>query len=305
MTTPDYQAIMLPLLQFLSDGKEHMFAECTSALANTFNLSDEDRSARLPSGTQERFRNRVGWAKFYLSKAALVKTIKRGSYAITERGLEVLKRKPATIDNNFLTQFSDFTDFIGSYKNISKENTTEINSDISKETPEEILENSYMNLRADLASELLQTVKDCTPEFFEKLVIDLLIAMGYGGSRRDAGQAIGRSGDEGIDGIIKEDKLGLDAIYIQAKRWANGTVGRPEIQKFAGALQGQRANKGIFITTSTFSKDAHEYVRNIGSKIILIDGEKLSELMIDFNIGVSVVSSYEIKKIDSDYFEEE
>lgn len=302
MTIPDYQSIMLPLLMFAGDGQEHSLRETIEALANEFNLTDEERRELLPSGQQATFDNRVGWARTYLKKAGLLISTRRGYYQITERGVAVLKQKPAEITASFLKQFPEFVEFQRPQKDREKE--PEEQTVDETQTPEEEIEGAYQRVRQGLAAELLQTVKGCSPSFFERLVLDLLVKMGYGGTRRDAGQAIGRSGDGGIDGIIKEDRLGLDIVYIQAKRWDN-TVGRPEIQKFAGALQGQRAKKGIFITTSDFTQTAQEYVSRIDSKIVLMDGNTLAQLMIDYNIGVATVGMYELKRIDSDYFTEE
>jgi restriction system protein len=230
--------------------------------------------------------------------ARLIESTRRGHFHITQRGLQVLAKRPERIDVAFLEQFPEFIEF----KKTRREREPEPEAPL--ETPEESFESAFQRLRESLASELLETVKRCSPTFFERLVVDLLVRMGYGGSRKEAGQAIGRTGDEGIDGIIKEDRLGLDIIYVQAKRW-EGTVGRAEIQKFARALQGQRARKGIFITTASFSKDALDCTSRIESKIILIGGQQLAELMIDHGVGVSPVASYEVKKIDADYFTEE
>ncbi len=299
MPIPDYQSIMLPLLKFLNDEKEHSLRETIEKLGIQFELSEDEKRELLASGKQAVFNNRVGWARTYLKKARLVESTKRGFVKITDRGLKILDQNPQTINVKFLQQFDEFQKF---HKPKNKENDQEIEVvDEKNRTPEEDLEIAYQNIRNDLANELLQQIKENPPNLFEKIVVELLVNMGYGGSRKDAGKAIGKTRDEGIDGIIKEDKLGLDIIYIQAKRWDN-TVGRPEIQKFAGALQGQRAKKGVFITTSTYSKDAYEYVTKIDSKIVLIDGEQLAQYMIDHNIGVASVSNYEIKKIDSDYF---
>ena len=298
MPIPDYQSIMLPLLKFIGDGKEHSLRETIESLAQQFGLSEEDRKELLPSGRQATFDNRVGWARTYMKKASLLNYTGRGYFCITERGQEVLSQNPTEINAKFLKQFPEFVEF-QKVKKTDKEGT--IPPEEPPVTPEESLEAAFLELKESLASDLLQTIKQCPPDFFERLVVDVLITIGYGGSRREAGQAMGKTGDGGIDGIIKEDKLGLDIIFIQAKRWEN-TVGRPEIQKFAGALQGQRARKGIFITTSNFSKEALSYVKSIDSKIILIDGQQLAELMIENNVGVSPVSSYEVKKIDSDYF---
>ena len=302
MAIPDYQTCMLPLLEFYADGKEHTNRESTDALAEVFRLTEEEQRTMLPSGVQGLFENRVNWARTYMKKAALIEATKRGIHRITKRGLEVLKKKPERINGAFLATFQEFKDFKALRHNKEEEETPEL--DLNNKTPEETLEGAYQKLRGDLAAELLQRLKTCSPTFFERLVVEVIVKMGYGGTRKDAGRAIGKSGDGGIDGIIKEDKLGLDAIYIQAKRW-DSTVGRPEIQKFVGALTGQRAKKGLFITTATFSADAEDYVSRIDAKVVLIDGETLAQLMIDHNVGVSTVGAYEIKKIDSDYFAEE
>jgi len=301
MAIPDYQTCMLPLLKFYADGKEHSFREAIEALAKDFHLSDEERREMLPSGQQEVFDNRIGWARTYLKKAALIETTKRAVNKITQRGLDVLKNKPGKIDVSYLAQFQEFQDF-RTLRHSRTEETPDVET--SSNTPEELLERAYQKLREDLAVDMLQRLKACSPSFFERLVVEVIVKMGYGGTRKDAGKAVGKSGDGGIDGIIKEDKLGLDAIYIQAKRWEN-TVGRPEIQKFIGALAQQRAKKGIFITTSSFSAEAEDCVSRIEAKVILIDGETLAQLMIDNNVGVSTVCTYEIKKADSDYFSEE
>ncbi|MFO7461994.1 MAG: restriction endonuclease [Desulfatiglandales bacterium] len=303
MTIPDFQSIMLPLLETAGDGNERSMADFRDALGGVFGLSAEEREELLPSGTQPVFTNRVAWACVYLQRAGLLERPRRGRYRITERGSSVLKEKPGKIDIKYLQQFPEFIKF----REIKKQEKGKPDGNDEEEkvtSPEETLESAYQELKHNLATDIVQTLKDCSSQFFERLVIDVLLEIGYGGSKKEAGEAIGRAGDEGIDGIIKEDKLGLDIIYIQAKRW-DSTVGRPEIQKFAGALQGQRARKGIFITTADFSKDATEYVNNIDSKIILIDGRRLAELMIEHNVGVSTVASYQIKKIDSDYFIEE
>jgi restriction system protein len=303
MSIPDFQSIMLPLLEKAGDGNELAMADLRDALAEVFGLSFEEREELLPSGTQPVFTNRVAWACIYLQRAGLLERPRRGRYRITDRGSSVLKEKPGKIDIKYLQQFPEFIKF-REIKKQEKETAVGNDEEGKVTSPEETLESAYQELKHNLATDIVQTLKECSSQFFERLVIDVLLEMGYGGSRKEAGEAIGRAGDEGIDGIIKEDKLGLDIIYIQAKRW-DSTVGRPEIQKFAGALQGQRARKGIFITTSDFSKDATQYVNNIDSKIILIDGRRLAELMIEHNVGVSTVASYQIKKIDSDYFIEE
>jgi len=304
MAVPDFQSVMLPLLKVLGDGEEHSLHEVISTLADQFDLTDEERRELLPSGRQAKLDNRVGWARTYLKKAGLLESTGRGKFRINDRGLDVLRENPLEINVKYLEQFSEFLEFRDG-------STRDANIDLKDDaadkikTPEEILEAGYQNLRGDLAQDLLDRIMGCSPEFFEKLVVDLLVAMGYGGSRKDAGEAVGRSGDGGIDGIIKEDKLGLDAVYIQAKRW-EGTVGRPAVQAFAGSLMGNRAGKGVFITTSQFTKEASDYVKAIQQpKIVLIGGEQLAQFMIDHDIGVADVATYRVKRVDLDYFGEE
>ncbi|MBL8481805.1 MAG: restriction endonuclease [Rhodocyclaceae bacterium] len=303
MSIPDYQTIMLPLLRLAGDEQEHRLRDAIEQLAAEFRLTDSERSELLPSGTSPVFDNRVGWARTYLKQAGLVQAPKKGVFRITESGKVLLAEHPERIDVRLLERYPGFQTFRTRKRDRNEREPLSGESVVQEDaTPEDALAVAYQKLPRNLESDLLEQVKAASPSFFERLVIDLLVAMGYGGSRRDAGRAIGRGGDGGIDGIIKEDKLGLDAIYIQAKRW-EGMVGRPEIQKFAGALQGQRANKGVFITTSGFTREAEEYAGIISSKIILIDGERLTSLMVDHNVGVSVLGTYELKKIDSDYFD--
>ena len=299
MAIPDYQSIMLPLLYFAADGHEHSLREAIEGLAEKLDLTEAEKKELLPSGQQSTFDNRVAWSRTYLNKAQLLESTRRGYFRITQRGREVLSKNPEKINVKFLEQFPEFLEFRA--KRREPEETVKTVQAEALQTPGELLETAYQKLREDLSVELLNIVKECSPAFFERLVIDLLVKMGYGGTRKEAGKAMGRSGDEGIDGIINEDRLGLDVIYVQAKRW-QAPVGRPEIQKFAGALQGHRARKGIFITTSSFTRDAEEYVYKIDSKIVLIDGEQLGQLMIDNNVGVASVASFETKRIDSDYF---
>ncbi|MBN1187044.1 MAG: restriction endonuclease, partial [Bacteroidales bacterium] len=299
---PDYQTLMLPLLKLVSDKQEYKYRDLIENLAAEFKLTDEERKELLASGNQPVFDNRVGWAKTYLKKAGLIDSPKRATFVITELGLQTLKKNPDRIDAKYLKQFPAFLEFVHAAKNDTESEDEPISQEVSAQTPEENLDKAYQRIRKSLASELLTKVIDLSPAFFERLVIDLLVKMGYGGSIKDAGKAIGKSGDEGIDGTIKEDKLGLDIIYVQAKRWKTGNVvGRPEIQKFVGALAGQGAKKGIFITTSSFTKEALEYTPKNETKIVLIDGERLSQYMIDFNIGCTIQQTYELKKIDSDY----
>ncbi len=299
---PDFQSLMLPLLKIVEDRNEHLMNDVVNTLAKRFNLTEEELKHLLPSGKQRTFANRVHWTKAHLKMSGLLQDTRRAHFKITERGLEVLRQNPDLINIKFLKQFPEYLEFTGKSNQQTTSDSKEESS--TSETPEEQLESGYLKIRKSLEQELLLKLKSINPYFFEKIVVELLVKMGYGGSIQDAGQAIGKSGDEGIDGIIKEDKLGLDVIYIQAKRW-EGVVGRPELQKFVGALAGQRAKKGVFITTSYFTKEAIAYSAQMDTKIVLIDGEKLSQFMIDYNLGVSVQNIYEIKKIDSDYFEEE
>lgn len=300
MPIPDYQSCMLPLLHFASDEQEHSLREAIENLAQHFALSEAEQNELLPSGQQFTFTNRVGWAVTYIKKAGLLASTRRSHFKITARGLNVLQEKPTNINVKFLRRYTEFLDF-QSKKSDDKAAVSPLSTESEEQTPEEAIETAYVRVRNDLASDLIQQIMVCSPAFFERLVVDLLVKMGYGGSRKDAGRAVGKSNDGGIDGIINEDRLGLDVIYIQAKRW-EGNVSRPEIQKFVGALQGQRAKKGIFITTSDFTNEAVQYASMIDNKVVLINGETLASLMIDFNVGVSPVRAYEIKRIDSDYF---
>ncbi|HRJ53436.1 MAG TPA: restriction endonuclease [Candidatus Thiothrix moscowensis] len=305
MPIPDYQTLMRPLLQLAADQQEHKLRDAVETLANHYQLNETERSEILPSGTQTVFSNRVGWARSYLKQAGALRSPRRGHFVITDRGLHLLQGNPDNIRISTLEQFPEFQEFKNRRRPLKPSGMPTLNMDsevIFDDTPEDILASAYRLLRQNLEQEVLETVKEASPVFFEKLVVDLLVKMGYGGNRQDAGRAIGKSGDGGIDGIINEDRLGLDVIYMQAKRW-EATVGRPEIQKFAGALQGQRAKKGIFITTSGFSREARDYARIIDTRIILIDGEKLAALMVEYNVGISVVERYEVKKVDTDYFE--
>ena len=305
MAIPNYQSIMLPLLELAGDGKTRQIREAVDILAQHFALTDDERRELLPSGQQTKFYNRVTWARFELTKARLLESPERGFFCITNRGRNVLDRKPSRINNKFLEQFEEFKRFRQPRRTHAPSvDATGLEDGISTDTPDETLQEAYLALRKSLADELLETVMESPPEFFERLVVDLLVRMGYGGSKQEAGEAIGRSGDGGIDGIIKEDRLGLDIIYIQAKRW-EGSIGRPEVQKFAGALQGQHARKGVFITTSTFTREAAEFAADIATKVILIGGAQLAELMIDHGVGVTTEATYELKRIDSDYFPDE
>ena len=303
MPIPTFQSILFPFLDFASDKKQHSLKECIEYLTHYFNLTEDEQKRLLPSGKQTIFFNRVGWSRTHLKKAGLLEYPSRAFFQITSRGLELLKTKPEKITTSLLKQYPEYLEFVGITEIVSKQSdsVTETMAD-NQQTPEELLEYSYQEIRGNLALEILEKVKSCPPDFFEKLVVELLVKMGYGGSIKEAGRAIGKTGDEGIDGIIKEDRLGLDTIYIQAKRWEN-VVGRPELQKFVGALAGQGAKKGIFITTSRFSEQAKSYSPKNDIKLVMIDGEELAQYMIDVDLGVSTVSEYKIKKIDFDYFE--
>ena len=296
---------MLPFLKFSSDGEEHTPREAVEKLAETFNLTESDREELLPSGGQRIFDNRVAWTKTHLLKAGLIESPRRSYFRITERGRDVLNQNLSKINMAFLRQFSEYVEFQSPKRNEDSTNELTVIEEASAQTPEETLESAYQSIRKTLAQDVLNKVVSLSPAFFERLVVELLVKMGYGGSIKDAGKAIGKSGDEGIDGTIKEDKLGLDVIYIQAKKWTPGNVvGRPELHKFVGALAGQGAKKGVFITTSSFTKEAKDYQPRNETKIVLIDGEELAQLMIDYNLGVSVQQTFEIKRMDNDFFGE-
>ncbi len=304
---PNYEKIMLPLLKSISDGKVYKFSDMVEIMSDYFNLTEEEKSELLPSGKQCVIDNRVGWSKFYLTRAGLIRPERRGYFLITEAGKAFLQSNPPDLNTKMLDQFEEYRIFKGTLNSSKSEEKSEIAEavqSVDTSTPEDMIEYGYQKLKTDLKRDLLSNIKSSSPRFFETLVVDLLVKMGYGGSRKDAGQAIGKSGDGGIDGIIKEDKLGLDQIYLQAKRW-DGTVPVKEIRDFAGSLLQRKARKGVFITTSEFPKSAYEFVASIDPKIILIDGDQLSELMIESNVGVSLHGTFEIKKLDSDYFESE
>ncbi len=301
MAIPYYNDIMKPALCILGDGKQRIAAEITESLADHFHLTEEERVELLPSEQDLKFRNRVRWALVYLEKSALVNRPARGIYEISERGKKVLKDNPAKITDQFLMQFPEFQKFKKAKPTDSEPTPTEV---VSSTTPQERLEAAYAELSDTLAADLLDRLKKQTPRFFESAVIDLLVRMGYGGNRTDAARAVGRSRDGGIDGIIRQDRLGLDVVYVQAKRWEN-TVGEPTVRDFSGSLDRVRAKRGIFITTSKFSSDAQDFVRQIEKKIVLIDGETLAQYMIEFDLGVSPNKAYTVKRIDEDYFTEE
>ena len=302
MPIPDYQTLMQPFLSILSDGKDRHMRQIGALLANRYKLTEHELEERIPSGLATVFDNRVGWARTYMKKAGLIEPTARGVYRITDRGKAALNSNASRIDVGYLKRFPEFLEFLKP-KNETHSGEEHLQDHSDEQTPLEVLEAAYQRLRRELADEILQTVRLSTPSFFERLVVEVLVAMGYGGSLKDAGKAVGRTGDDGVDGIIKEDRLGLDVVYIQAKRWV-AVVGRPDLQAFAGSLEGHRAKKGVFISTSQFSKDAREYVNRIEKRIVLIDGEQLAQLMIDYGVGVVDVGTYHVKKLDRDYFEE-
>lgn len=294
---------MLPLLKLTADRAEHSVSDARDQLAAEFDLTQEERSALLPSGKQPVFDNRVGWAKTYLQQAGLLESTRRAYFRITDAGVIKLGENPREITAQSLEAIPQFAAFRNAGRGNS-EPQEHVALVSQTQTPEEILDNAFRNLKDQLASELLVQVKSASPNFFERLVVDVLTSMGYGGSWKAGTAVVGKPGDEGIDGMINEDRLGLDVIYIQAKRW-EGVVGRPEIQKFVGALAGRRAKKGVFMTTSSFTGEAKSYVDTIEPKVVLVDGRRLAELMIEFGVGVATRSVYETKRIDSDYFSEE
>ena len=305
MAIPKFHKFFLPVLEILSDQQERSIHEIYDVAAERMGLTMEERKILVPSGVQTVHNNRVSWARTYLKKAGLVSTPRRGYVAITTEGKKLLQSNPVEITLKDLQKYPGFSEFQTVKADRSKKYTEEAELH-TESTPSERFESAYEELQEGLKGELLITIMQCSWSFFERLVVDLLINLGYGGSRKEAGEAFATSGDEGIDGVIKEDKLGLDLIYVQAKRWKKEScVGRPEIQKFAGALQGKKTQKGVFITTSYFSKDAVSFARDIESKIILIDGSDLTDYMIYSNTGVTTIKKYELKRIDSDYFEEE
>jgi restriction system protein len=302
MPIPDYQSIMLPFLKIAEDGEEHSKHEAVDKLTAYFQLTEPELRELLPSGKQEIFDNRVGWARTYLKKAGLIDTTRRGYFAITERGLGLLKQNPTNIKVKLLKQYPEFREFI-SYK--TDKNHSTLPKEDEEITPQERLYNAYQQLNDKLAKDILQQLKTTSPKNFEHIVVDLMVKMGYGGSDKDAAKAIGRSGDEGVDGVINQDTLGIDRIYIQAKRWNDTPVNHSEIRNFIGALDFKHAERGIFITTSTFTNDVIEKIDRSSKRIILIDGSELARLMITHKVGVSIEDTFELLKLDMDYFIEE
>ena len=299
MTVPSQWEVALPVLKVIGEEKVISKSNLVEIISDEFNLSTTERSIRLKYG-HTLISNRIGWAILNLRRSLLIETAGRGQYEITSRGREVLGRHIDQIDSQFLMQFKEFREFSSRKPSRKTDSTDVAEADL---TPEQVLQNAHQEHMDGLASELSDTIKSCSPEFFEQLVVDLILAMGYGGSREDAGEAIGKTGDGGIDGVIREDKLGLDTIFIQAKRW-NNSVSRPMVEGFVGSLAGKKARKGIMIATSEFTGPAKDYASNLEQKVILIGGQQLAELMIEYNIGVKEIGIYSIKRIDQDYFTE-
>jgi len=305
MAIPTFDEFMLPMLEVLADGQEHSLQEFYGRLAEHFNLIESDRNERLPSGKQTVLHNRIGWARTYLKKAELLNATKRAHFVISDTGRTLLSENPEKIDKDTLMRFEPYIEWT-SQKSPSvasrKDDVTTLSKD--DQTPLEAIETAAGELNSELTDELLSMVLDLSPQFFEQLIVDLMIAMGYGGGNEKAGQTTQYSNDGGVDGIINEDPLGLDRIYLQAKRYSEGTVGAPEVQSFSGALDGKQAKKGVFITTSKFSSKAIEFASRIDKSIILIDGQRLAKLMIQNDLGVNTRYTYKIKQIDTDYFTE-
>lgn len=302
MSVPKFFEFFEGFLHAIEDGDLHPAREVREIIASEMGISDADRSEMLPSGKQSTFDNRVAWARTYLDKAGLVETPVRGKYRITEAGLAALS-SGEKIDLKYLEKSKEFKEF----HSIAKPVTDEPSNEEKNESPMEILDTAFQQVNATLASQLMDEVMKLTPTEFEKLVVKLLLRMGYGSGIDNAGMVTQQSNDGGIDGIIKEDQLGFSHIYIQAKQWAlDQSVSKPEIQKFVGALQGQQAQKGLFITTAKFTKGASDYVKNLlGATVVLVDGTTLTRLMIKHNVGVSIEEVYEVKKIDTDFFSDE
>ncbi len=304
MSVPNFQQLMLPLLRNAAiTGGETSVTDLSDKIAAQLGLSDEDIGRVLPSGKQTVFRNRLNWAKSYMGKAKLVESTRRGHFCVTERGLELLNTNPQMIDVSVLAKFPEFAAWTSEERksDVADDQITEI----SEIDPEEQMAVSFSKLTKSLSADLIERVHSFSPAFFEQLIVDLLLAMGYGGGRAEMGRSLGKSGDGGIDGVIKEDELGLDVVYVQAKRYAaNNAVPVREVRDFIGSLEGHRASKGVFVTTSTFPSSAREFVERVSKRVILIDGIELARLMIRHNVGVRVKDAYEIKKIDEDYFSE-
>jgi restriction system protein len=310
MSIPDYQTLMLPVLRLAAEGEKRV-ADVVERIANEFGLTQEEREELLPSGRQRVLHNRIHWAKFYMSKAGLIASPARGRFVATKDGRALLANSPDRIDVKMLLQRPDFREFYKSSNGSDAEpggtrETRQGDTDTDTTTPEEQIEAAYQAVLSALRADLLDRIGQNSPAFFEQLIVDLLVAMGYGGSHKNAAQQLGRSGDGGVDGVINEDRLGLDRVYVQAKRYAaENIVGRPAVNAFVGSLVGFGASKGVFVTTSAFSREARDYVGKLQQRVILIDGRQLTDLMIEHNVGVRVSRAIEFKRLDEDFFSEE
>lgn len=308
MTVPDYQALMLPVLRIAAEGETRV-ADVADRIANDLGLTAEEREQMLPSGRQRLLHNRIHWAKFYMSKAGLIASPARGRFVATEKGRALLAATPDKIDVALLMREPQFREFYRNEQSSSDaegESIEPVRTASASTTPEEQIDAAYASLTGALRDELLERIIENSPAFFEQLIVDLLVAMGYGGSHKNAAAQLGRSGDGGVDGIINEDRLGLDRIYVQAKRYAPANqVGRPDVNGFVGSLVGLGASKGVFVTTSTFSQPARDYVKHLAQRIILIDGRELADLMIEHQVGVRGYRTVEFKRLDEDFFGEE
>lgn len=305
MPVPDFQTLMLPVLKAVADG-ESTAASLRERVAAAADLSDTDQQELLPSGRQTTFANRVAWANVFLQRAGLIRPVRRGAYEITDVGRAVLAETPTRIDIGYLRRFPAFVEWRARSADQTDAGAAQVPAIFEPApfsvTPDEQIERAHRTLQAELEASLLTRLKESSPAFFEGVIVDLLVAMGYGGGRREMGAAIGKSGDGGIDGVIREDELGLDAVYLQAKRYNEQSVGERELRDFVGSLEGQRATKGVFVTTSVFTRSARDFVDRIARRIVLIDGQQLATLMVRHNVGVRTRSTYEIKAIDEDYF---
>jgi restriction system protein len=308
MPIPDYQTLMLPVLRLAAKGAQRV-ADVADRVANEYGLTLEERDTLLPSGRQRVLNNRIHWAKFYMSKAGLISSPARGQFIATEEGHKLLATNPDQINVALLMKLPSFREFYKSEREPAVDNVDvvlDIKATKSGSTPEEQIETAYLALQSALRADILERIAQNTPSFFEQVIVDLLVAMGYGGSHKNAASQLGRSGDGGVDGVINEDRLGLDRVYVQAKRFGKGnTVGRPEVQAFVGSLVGLGATKGVFVTTSTFSPQAREFVQHLSQRIILLDGQSLAGLMVEHGVGVRTSRAIEFKRLDEDFFSED
>jgi restriction system protein len=306
MAIPDYQSLMLPVLKHAAQGETRV-PEAAEAIADELGLTVDERDQLLPSGRQKLLHNRIHWAKWYMTKAGLIDQPRRGRYVASDEGRALLAKNPSQIDVETLLEYPAFREFYrGDAASTEDAADGKVDTVTRDNTPEEQSEAAHVALQSALREELLQRIPQNSPSFFEQVIVELLVAMGYGGTVRNAATQLGRSGDGGVDGVINEDRLGLDRVYVQAKRYAQGnSVGRPDVQAFVGSLVGLGATKGVFVTTSSFSSAASDFVRHLGQRIILIDGRRLADLMIEHNVGVRLSRAVEFKRLDEDFFAED